>query len=78
MISESSEISAKKMLEKFTTKLSKFQQRDLKVQICNYGSSFFLRLENALTYNVLRIGERCGTASSVCSAKIDFLRKKQA
>jgi hypothetical protein len=27
---------------------------------------------------VLRIGERCGTASCVCSAKIDFLREKQA
>ncbi len=26
---------------------------------------------------MLRIGERCGTAKSVCSAKIDFLRENQ-
>jgi hypothetical protein len=66
MISESSEISAKKMLEKFTTKLSKFQQRDLKVQIYNYGSSFFLRLENALTYNGLRACVRSETSEQSC------------
>jgi hypothetical protein len=36
-----------------------------------------LRLENAFSNNGLRIGERCGTAKSVCSAKIEFLREKQ-
>jgi hypothetical protein len=31
----------------------------------------------SMTHNVLRIGERCGTASSVCSAKLNKKRENQ-
>ena len=38
----------------------------------------FSQILNLLNTNVLRIGERCGTASRVRSAKIKFSRDKQA
>jgi hypothetical protein len=58
--------------------LSKFQQRDLKSSELQLRKFVFLRPENALADNGLLLGERCGTASSVRSAKIKFLREKQA
>ena len=46
-----------KLVSKITTKLSKFQQRDLKNQIGNFGSLVFLQLENALGNNVFLLGD---------------------
>jgi hypothetical protein len=42
MISESSEISVLKKASKIHDQVDQdFQQRDLEIQICNYGSCFF-------------------------------------
>jgi hypothetical protein len=53
MISEISEISVLKNASEFHDKVEQdFQQRDLKVQVCNYGSLFFCgsKMRLAITF----------------------------
>jgi hypothetical protein len=67
-----------KKASKITTKLIKIFNSAIQEFRFAITEVVFLRLENALVNNGLRIGERCGTAKSVCSAKIIFFRENQA
>ena len=75
MISESSEISARKNASKVYDKVEQeIQQRDLKVQIGNYGSSFFAARKCACCQRFAAIS--CGgKASRVRSAKLNKKRE---